>query len=38
MGADKGSAKSGGFFNLFDWNKKSRKKLFSGVSPGNPFS
>ncbi|ONK67575.1 uncharacterized protein A4U43_C05F1460 [Asparagus officinalis] len=35
MGADKGGTKSGGFFHLFDWNRKSRKKLFSSgtVSP-----
>lgn len=30
----------GGFFQLFDWNGKSRKKLFSSRSelPGNSFS
>ncbi|XP_078439097.1 uncharacterized protein LOC144709416 [Wolffia australiana] len=34
MGLDKAGSKSGGFFNLFDWNRKSRKKLFSsGNSP-----
>ncbi|XP_072998198.1 uncharacterized protein [Typha latifolia] len=35
MGAEKGSSKSGGIFHLFDWNRKSRKKLFSNgtVSP-----
>ncbi|XP_020108018.1 uncharacterized protein LOC109723918 [Ananas comosus] len=33
MGAEKGGSKSGGFFHLFDWNRKSRKKLFSNVSP-----
>lgn len=38
MGMDKGSTKRGGFFHLFDWNKKSRKKLFSSgsVSPESP--
>nr|XP_010921540.1 uncharacterized protein LOC105045074 [Elaeis guineensis] len=29
MGAEKGGSKSSGFFHLFDWNRKSRKKLFS---------
>ncbi|KAG1371325.1 hypothetical protein COCNU_16G004190 [Cocos nucifera] len=29
MGTEKGGSKSSGFFNLFDWNRKSRKKLFS---------
>ncbi|XP_026665386.2 uncharacterized protein LOC103720044 [Phoenix dactylifera] len=29
MGAEKGRSKSSGFFHLFDWNRKSRKKLFS---------
>lgn len=38
MGAEKGGSKSGGFFHLFDWNRKSRKKLFSNVSPGNFYS
>ncbi|XP_072980962.1 uncharacterized protein [Typha angustifolia] len=35
MGAEKGGSKSGGFFHLFDWNRKSRKKLFSNgtISP-----
>lgn len=32
MGPEKGGAKSRGFLQLFDWNRKSRKKLFS-VSP-----
>ncbi|XP_020574864.1 uncharacterized protein LOC110020923 [Phalaenopsis equestris] len=32
MGAEKGGPKSRGFFHIFDWNRKSRKKLFS-VSP-----
>lgn len=36
MGAEKGGSKSSSFFHLFDWNKKSRKKLFSSGtnSPG----
>ena len=40
MGLDKASSKSGGFFHLFDWNKKSRKKLFASgtVSPGLDLS
>lgn len=40
MGADKGGTKSGGFFHLFDWNRKSRKKLFSSgsVSPGKSLA
>ncbi|KAL8216805.1 hypothetical protein R6Q57_023642 [Mikania cordata] len=29
MGAQKHGSKGGGFLNLFDWNAKSRKKLFS---------
>jgi hypothetical protein len=36
MGSEKGGAKvigGGGIFNLFDWKRKSRKKLFSN-SPG----
>jgi hypothetical protein len=40
MGTEKGGAKvigggggGGGIFNLFDWKRKSRKKLFSN-SPG----
>ncbi|KAK8946397.1 hypothetical protein KSP39_PZI007167 [Platanthera zijinensis] len=32
MGPEKGGPKSRGFLQLFDWNRKSRKKLFS-VSP-----
>ncbi|KAJ3671771.1 hypothetical protein LUZ60_007850 [Juncus effusus] len=32
MRAERGGSKSSGFFNLFDWNRKSRKKLFT-VSP-----
>ncbi|XP_074575828.1 uncharacterized protein LOC141832235 [Curcuma longa] len=32
MGGEKGGSKSSGFFHLFDWNRKSRKKLFS-ISP-----
>lgn len=37
MGQDKVGVKSGGFFHLFDWNHKSRKKLFSNAtnSQGN---
>ncbi|PKA58381.1 hypothetical protein AXF42_Ash013887 [Apostasia shenzhenica] len=34
MGIERGGIKHGGFFHLFDWNRKSRKKLFS-VSPEN---
>jgi hypothetical protein len=33
MGVEKGGSKGSGFFHLFDWNRKSRKKLFT-VSPG----
>lgn len=33
MGGERGGSKTGGFFHLFDWNRKSRKKLFSN-SPG----
>ncbi|KAM0951178.1 hypothetical protein DsansV1_C04g0049211 [Dioscorea sansibarensis] len=35
MGAEKGSKRSGGFFHLFDRNRKSRKKLFANenISP-----
>ncbi|MQM18331.1 hypothetical protein Taro_051320 [Colocasia esculenta] len=29
MGAEKRGTKNGGFFHLFDWNRKSRKKLFA---------
>ncbi|XP_064936047.1 uncharacterized protein LOC135588045 [Musa acuminata AAA Group] len=29
MGGERGGSKTGGFFHLFDWNRKSRKKLFS---------
>jgi len=32
MAAEK---KGGGFFNLFDWNRKSRKKLFA-IGNGSP--
>ncbi|KAJ3699784.1 hypothetical protein LUZ61_003489 [Rhynchospora tenuis] len=32
MGVEKGGSKGSGFFHLFDWNRKSRKKLFT-VSP-----
>ncbi|KAM0947612.1 hypothetical protein DsansV1_C07g0069301 [Dioscorea sansibarensis] len=32
MGHDKVGAKSGGFFHLFDWNHRSRKKLFSNAT------
>ncbi|KAF3323824.1 DUF761-associated sequence motif [Carex littledalei] len=32
MGIEKGGSKGSGFFHLFDWNRKSRKKLFT-VSP-----
>ncbi|KAH7666642.1 hypothetical protein IHE45_12G009500 [Dioscorea alata] len=32
MGQDKVGVKSGGFFHLFDWNHKSRKKLFSNAT------
>lgn len=36
MGSEGGG---GRFFHLFDWNRKSRKKLFSGgnASSGKPF-
>lgn len=36
MGAEKAGSKAGGFFHLFDWNRKSRKKLFANgtISPG----
>uniref|UniRef100_A0A1D1ZJ62 Uncharacterized protein n=1 Tax=Anthurium amnicola TaxID=1678845 RepID=A0A1D1ZJ62_9ARAE len=35
MGAEQKGVKTGGLFHLFDWNKKSRKKLFANrdVSP-----
>ncbi|CAA7388947.1 unnamed protein product [Spirodela intermedia] len=35
MGAEKAGSKTGGFFHLFDWNRKSRKKLFANgtISP-----
>ncbi|XP_072976401.1 uncharacterized protein [Typha angustifolia] len=32
MGIEKTDSKGNGFFNLFDWNKKARKKLFSNGS------
>ncbi|XP_078160682.1 uncharacterized protein LOC144556065 [Carex rostrata] len=32
MGIERGGSKGSGFFHLFDWNRKSRKKLFT-VSP-----
>ncbi|KAL5541914.1 hypothetical protein UlMin_009624 [Ulmus minor] len=32
MGIEKDGSKSGGFFQLFDWTAKSRKKLFSSKS------
>ncbi|XP_074587937.1 uncharacterized protein LOC141843813 [Curcuma longa] len=34
MGGEKGGSKSSGFFHLFDWNRKSRKKLFSNSPEG----
>ncbi|XP_042474199.1 uncharacterized protein LOC122056345 [Zingiber officinale] len=34
MGGEQGGSKSGGFFHLFDWNRKSRKKLFSNSPEG----
>ncbi|WOL06684.1 hypothetical protein Cni_G15418 [Canna indica] len=35
MGGERGGSKTGGFFHLFDWNRKSRKKLFSNSPEGS---
>ncbi|XP_010938311.2 uncharacterized protein [Elaeis guineensis] len=38
METEKGGSKSSGFFNLFDWNRKSRKKLFSSGTNSSEIS
>ncbi|KAL6636575.1 hypothetical protein ACP70R_024147 [Stipagrostis hirtigluma subsp. patula] len=36
MDVEKPTSKGHGFFNLFDWGKKSKKRLFSGSASGSP--
>ncbi|KAL6894401.1 hypothetical protein ACP4OV_008499 [Aristida adscensionis] len=36
MDVEKPSSKGHGFFSLFDWGKKSKKRLFSGNTSGSP--